>query len=269
MEVARPPLCCPSQSIFLSKSKHNFSVLLCLYFFLSYSVAYPPPPVLISLSLSHLPLYPPPLSRSQPIHVRRVEVTSRLVSRLRVASEHPHTGKHTFASPAACAIYRRATRSLWADDDEGQGQGQGQGDAGSGGRLRVALMNRPLGDRNISNIEAVREAVQAAFPEALVRPRLLASCPLFSFPRAGRRRRRPVRRPCPVRHLGYLWPLWWLSFSATFDPPPPPPPPSQPLSPAPSCSSLIAFPCLGCSRLPASLGISRLPSAFLGFPWRR
>lgn len=48
-----------------------------------------------------------------PVLVKEV-LTTRQVHRHDVTAEHPHSGKQTFASPKACAIYREAMRRVWA-----------------------------------------------------------------------------------------------------------------------------------------------------------
>jgi hypothetical protein len=85
------------------------------------------------------------------------------VHRHSVTQEHPHTGKQTFASPKACEVYRQATRLLW-----NRGGGGADLPPLPAGGLRIAVVNRPTGDRNISNAGDVADAIQRAFPSSLI-----------------------------------------------------------------------------------------------------
>ena len=145
-----------------------------------------------------------------PVLVKEV-LTTRQVHRHSVTAEHPHSGKQTFASPKACAIYREAMRRVWAPTAAAAADGTNQvhktrldalialekitplmffvfvspffhesfpppppspqayerrplnPDA-----LRIAVVNRPTGDRNMSNAGDLQAALRAAFPGASV-----------------------------------------------------------------------------------------------------
>jgi hypothetical protein len=100
-------------------------------------------------------------------------VSSRQIHRHVSTKEHPHSGKHTFASPASCNIFREAIRPLWDNVLDAA--------IAAGGTLlppprtvrleegmKVAIVNRPTGNRNISNVDQLEAVLRAAFPGATV-----------------------------------------------------------------------------------------------------
>jgi len=100
-------------------------------------------------------------------------VSSNQIHRHASTKEHPHTGKHFFASPASCNIFRNAIRPLWDDAFN---------EAASAGKalpltprtvrfddsMKVVILNRPSGNRNISNVGDLETALRSAFPGATI-----------------------------------------------------------------------------------------------------
>jgi len=100
-------------------------------------------------------------------------VSSRQIHRHASTKEHPHTGKHFFASPASCNIFRNAIRPLW-DDTFIKAAAAGKLLPSTPRTVRfddgmnVIILNRPSGNRNISNVGDLETALRAAFPSATV-----------------------------------------------------------------------------------------------------
>jgi hypothetical protein len=92
--------------------------------------------------------------------------------------EKPHTGKQYFASRAACDLYRQALSVLWKNTEKNTSSSTSSPLPGSSSLansppprprlLRIAIINRPHDDRNISNCAEVLSALKRAFPESEV-----------------------------------------------------------------------------------------------------